>query len=111
MLRAEDVKRCTPVSCSLVSLALSADTTSQNLTSSGNDEWMGAVDLHLNLGDQHVKWTACTNTFLSTVDLACLVQLSCGWIFPEVFEVNDLPESVWRIDTNSRNFNLITKFE
>jgi hypothetical protein len=55
MLRAEDVKRFTPVSCSLVSLALSVDTASQNLTSSGNDDWMGAVDLHLNLGDQHVK--------------------------------------------------------
>jgi hypothetical protein len=64
MLRAEDVKRFTPVSCSLVSLALSVDTASQNLTSSGNDEWMGAVDLHLNLGDQHVKWKAWNNTFL-----------------------------------------------
>jgi hypothetical protein len=71
MLRAEDVKRFTPVSCSLVSLALSVDTASQNLTSSGNDEW----------------------------------------IFPEVFEVHNLPESVWRLDTNSRNFNLITKSE
>jgi hypothetical protein len=63
MLRAEDVKQCTPVSCSLVSLALSVDTASQNLTSSGNDEWMGAVDLHLNLGDQRVNWKACSNTF------------------------------------------------
>jgi hypothetical protein len=47
MLRAEDVKRCTPVSCSLVSLALSADTTSRNLTSCSSDEWIRAIDLHL----------------------------------------------------------------
>jgi hypothetical protein len=100
MLRAEDVKRYTPVSCSLVSLALSADTTSQNLTSCSSDEWICAIDLHLNkdiyilngkLGLIHIPF--------SRVDLTCLVQLSCGWIRPEVFGVNTLSESVWRMDT------------
>jgi hypothetical protein len=48
MLKEEDVKRCTPVSCSLVSLALSTDTTSQNLTSCSSDECIRAIDPHLN---------------------------------------------------------------